>query len=633
MPKCATVKQAPVLRAAISGLRQALGTQRATAKIIEGAIPELPVLTKGMEPLFAADYMSGELRTKLDTGVKKIIGNLSHRDMEAVLAHTLTPSKAAEFFGPEHAATGEKLAQFLAKSLGEIGYSFDDAMRFLRVDLPKLRTVDGDLSRFDPNNILPKTFQTLKTELEHGSLDVTHDNAYVFARQLIDSIGRVKYVRPVSQEVRKMIAGWTGLKQQGISNDDIITAQKFLLDVINSRLANQDGVVKNSMHLFRGLIDEMAKAGVPGAKKFSETMTDDLLFRIANNSTAYFSGFAMSFNPALVMRQITQPMLGTFKVGFEVGAKGYSKAYARGEVGNAFRERAAKALGISLEAGAPVMLVESGDAVISNRVARTIMDAQSKGLVPYRWGDKMNRFVSFAQGEESVLKHGQRYLDGKINWEEFMMETGLKGSSMVNQRRIGQLLQAEVPNLKEAATEYGKIMALDTQFLYSAMNAPTAFRGTIGRMMGQFGMYPISFAEYMFENTVGSRDAKWAYRFASRWAGFQLGLMGLSAASGIDTSTWLYSNPLTFEGGPWFQTLRDISTLAVSTNEFERREATAKLRKVFGNSSTGFMGSVFNPFGGQTTNLFQALSEEDPNKALLLALGFNLTDTTLATRR
>jgi len=90
---------------------------------------------------------------------------------------------------------------------------------------------------------------------------------------------------------------------------------------------------------------------------------------------------------------------------------------------------------------------------------------------------------------------------------------------------------------------------------------------------------------------------------------------------------------LTFEGGPWFQALRDVSTLGVSTNEFERREATAKLRKIFGNSTTGFMGGVFNPLGGQTTNLFQALAETDPQKALLLGLGFNLTDTSLATRR
>jgi hypothetical protein len=635
MPVCATVKQAPILRTAISGFRKSWGTQRGIAKVIESALPDLPVLTKGMEPLFKADHLAAELRTTLDKGLREVIGNKSNNAMEEVLAHALNPAKAAEFYGSAEAGTGEKLAQYLAKSLEQhLGYTNADAMNFLRRDIPKLRKVDGDFSRLDINNIIPKTFKPLLPELEHGSLDVTHDNAYVFSRQLIDAIGRAKHVRPVAQEIRREMASWRSLgKTKGIPGEDLNTAEEFLTGVINSRLSNQDEIVKATMSTFRGLMDNLAATGVPGAETLKKTMTDDLIFRIMNNSTAYFSSFAMAFNPALVMRQVMQPTLGMFKVGPEMLGKGYRQAYAKGAEGEAFRKRAAERLNISLEAGAPVMLTESGDAVIANRVGRMVMDAQQKGLMPYRWGDKMNRFVSFSMGEQSMLKHGQRYIDKKITWEEMLFETGLKGSAGVEQTRIKQLLDREIPDIAEAAAEYGKTLALDTQFLYSAMNAPQMFRGTLGRMAGQFGMFPISFGEYMIENTVGARDAKWAHRFASRWAALQMGLIGVSAATGVDTSTWLHANPLTFEGGPWFQAFRDISTLGVSTNEFERREATAKLRKIFGNSTTGAMGGVFNPFGGQTTNLFQGLAEEDPSKALLLGLGFNLTDSGLATRR
>lgn len=279
------------------------------------------------------------------------------------------------------------------------------------------------------------------------------------------------------------------------------------------------------------------------------------------------------------------------------------------------------------------MLVETGESVMASKVGRAVMRAQQVGLIPYRWGDKMNRIVSYHQGKLAIEKNAGDLISGKADWETFLFRTGLKGSPAVDQRKIQQILQQEVPNVAEAAREYGRLLANDTQFIYSASNAPAAFRGTIGRMAGQFGMYPVSFGEYMLQNTTGARDAKWAYQFASRWAKVQIALMGMSMSTGIDTSTWLFANPLTFEGGPWFQTFRDISTLGVSTNEFERREASAKLKKVFGNSTAGFMGGIFNPFGGQTTNLFQAMAEEDPTHALLLGLGFNLTDSSLATRR
>lgn len=625
--KCATTAAAPILSKTISGLRKSLGTQRGIARIIESEVPELKALTKAFEPLFAADFAAHEARTKLAKKLDTTLGKVPSRDMEATLAHVLNPEGATTMFGSGAADAGARLTDDLVGILREAGMNETQAIRFLRKDVPKLRAMGGDMTKLDPNFIVPETFQPFINDIRNGVLDVTSNNAYVFSRQLVDAVARNRYLKPVVKEVRKEVASWQGLKE--LNPGDVRTAQQFIHDVINSRISQQDQLILNSVATFKRMIENLEP--LPGTKKIADLLDDETIIRAAQNATTYFSGFAMSANPALVMRQLMQPVMGMMKVGASDMAIGYRRAYARGDKAEAFRERAARAMNISTEN--PVMIAETADSVLSSKMGRAVIKAQQLGLLPYRWGDKMNRFASFASGEASIERHAPKYLEGKLSWEEFLFETGLKGSPKVDQRRIQALLDAEVPNVAKAAEEYGKVLALDTQFLYSAMNAPQAFRGTLGRMVGQFGMFPVSFGEFMVENAFGARDGAWAFRFGTRFAAIQASLMAASKATGVDTSTWLFASPLTFEGGPWFQTFRDISTLAVSTNEFERREATSKLRKVFGNSTAGFMGGVFNPFGGTTTNLFQAMAESDPRRALLLGLGFNLKDVSLATRR
>jgi len=627
---------APIVRKVVSGFQRALGTQRNIARKIESALPDLPVYTRVLEPVLEADARSKALRDILHKRLNGILGKFHATDTEGILAHAMSPETASAvgFTNPKHAKAAEAFSDFMVETLSHVGMTPEQATRFLRKDLPKLREVGGDVSRLDPNNLRPASFRGLLDEIDLGSLRVNQNNAYALGWDLINAVSRVRHVRPAVAEARKLSASWQGLKT--VSKQDITTAREFTDDFVNARLSNSDQIVQNASYLMRGLLDHLGEQGkIPGAKRLaaSKILDDDTIIRMVDNATSYFGGFAMAFNPALVMRQLMQPVLGGMKVGWSTMGEGFKKAYARGEVGEAFRRKAASALNIPLEAGAPVMLVESGESLIASRTGRAVLKAQQAGLLPYRWGDKMNRFAAFGMGESAIERHAPKLLEGKLSWEEFLFETGLKGSPTVEQSKIQALLLGETPNVGKAATEYGKILAADTQFLYTQANAPMMFRGTIGRMAGQFGMFPVSFAEYMLENTVGARDARWVTRFGTRWAALQLGLIGLSKSTGVDTSTWLFSNPLTFEGGPWFQTFRDVSTLGVSTNEFERREATAKLRKVFGNSTAGFMGGVFNPFGGQTTNLFQAMAEEDPTSAMLLGLGFNLTDPSLATRR
>jgi len=642
--QCAAESLRPILRKSVSGLRRAFGMQRNTAKKLESLRPQLKILTEVVEPVTRADARAGAYRSRAYRELDRILKSFSINEMEGVLAHTIGDSSAAAFYPSEKAAAGAaKFTSWAIKQLGEIGMSEAQALTFLKRDFVALRQHKGDLARLDPNNIYPTTFQALKQELADGFLNANSTNAFVFGRELAGAVSRAKYLRPEIDRAYKLISSdWERFRGKGIPGDDIRVAQDYAREFLNARVSRHDEVVTQTASLLRGLVDQLGEAWhVPGAAKKlsgSKLLDDETLIRMADNAASWFGGYAMGFNPAMVLRDVVGgTLLPAIKVGPRAAFQGIREVWGRGAQAEALRRRLASNLNLPEELGAPLSFegAEREGAFLLSKAGRALDRTRELGLLPRRWSDKMSRIAAARQGEVAIETNAPKLLSGKMSWEDFLYDTGLKGSSLVEQEKIRQLLiTREVPSITEAAKEYGIMVAADSNFIYSPANAPAAFRGTVGRLFGQFGIWPVSFAEYMMENTIGARDAKWATRFATRFAGLQMALVGLSATTGVDTSTWMFSNPLTFQGGPWYQAFRDVTTLGTSTNEFERREASSNVRRMFGNSTTGFMGGILNPFGGATTNLFQAVNEDNPVDALLLGLGFNLVDAQqLATRR
>ncbi len=89
----------------------------------------------------------------------------------------------------------------------------------------------------------------------------------------------------------------------------------------------------------------------------------------------------------------------------------------------------------------------------------------------------------------------------------------------------------------------------------------------------------------------------------------------LGAATGIDTSSFNFANPLSFEGGPYFQALKNTPEALMGQDEFRRDLARRNLER--------FAKTAFLPFQGVATDIDQAFNEDDPLRAWLLLMGFN----------
>lgn len=625
-----------VLRGGISKFREAFGMARDTMKKMEGLIydqgvegAELPIWSKVGAVMFEATRKGKVWRSEMSAQLEKIASRMSSGEQENIMAYLFNPARAAEL-GYNITAGQKQSAQQLRKLMKKVltdagGLTNEQAELFLSRDLMKLRQVGGDVNRLGGTwNIYPESFQPFLKDIQRGELSAATNNAYGLTWELINMGNRHRFLRPAYNQAKAEVRSWDALRGK-ISGEDITFAKKIADDFLTQ---NMEMIPEST-----DVISAMIKNTVTRINKMlgrDVQITDDTINRWAMNMASWYGGLAMSARPALAVRNMTQVMLPATKVGY--GRLGRALKDTYGSNRKEHIGRALKELGIPLEGENAVFLNEGKEGFLGSRFFRTIRDMQNKGLRPYRWADRVNnRATTFRMGELAIEDAAPKYLSGKMSWEEFLFETGLKGSPRVDQVKIKALLGGEQPNIAQAAREYGKVLVEDTQFIYDGVNSPLSFKGALGRLFGQFGVWPIGFTEFMYQNTM-QRDSAWVRKFLGNYGIQKSALIGLGMATGVDTSSWNYANPLTFQGGPWFQAIRDTAVLGTSLNEFERRQARTTVSRMWGRMGTPFAG-IMNPFGALTVDILQAQAAENPLNAALLGLGFNLRDVSPATSR
>jgi hypothetical protein len=341
--------------------------------------------------------------------------------------------------------------------------------------------------------------------------------------------------------------------------------------------------------------------------------------RIMTKASVFFAGSAMSMRPALAIRNFFQSTLPGLQVGYLNNFAAMKDVASN--PGRILKE--ASEAGVIRERDAIFLAGEVGKlspGLSPSGFVDLLLEAQRFGLIPFRAMDTWNRLVSFQSARRSIRKHAKVLERGDI--DGFLLKTGLAGNSDVVQKQIVNLIASG--DVEGAARQYGKQLADDTQFVYSRINSPLAFQGVGGRLLGQFGTWPIGYIEYISRNvgmgnlgnnlnsTLRRRHTR---AFVARWMGMIAAISGAGAALGIDTSSYNFANPLAFEGGPYFQALKNMPEALLGQDEFRRDQAQAQLRR--------FVKTAYLPFQGVVTDIDQALDEKDNAKALSLLLGFN----------
>jgi hypothetical protein len=437
-------------------------------------------------------------------------------------------------------------------------------------------------------------------------IDMVNDDFVTSFASLMNERSRDFFIKPIEGRVREVLDAANNIKGEegGFMQTTLNRIASQVIDGNDQSARAITALVENTTNIFRKTL------GMEPA----EIKPKDVQ-KVMNQMSVFFAGSAMAMRPALVIRNMFQSMLPAFKVGYTTNFQAMKQVASNPK----------KVRQLAREAGA----VRDLDAIfLADEVATPnpglvtmIQEAQRIGLVPFRTADTWNRMVSFMSGRLTVLKHKDKLLKNN-DLDSFLLHSGLAGDSLVVQKQVVNALRAG--DIEHAANFYGKFLADDTQFVYSRINSPLAFQGATGRLFGQFGIWPISYAEYIARNAVpysklgtlspgiaGSHGR----RFVARWFSMLAAIGALGTATGIDTSSFNFANPLSFEGGPYFQALKNAPEALLGQDEFRRDLARRNLQR--------FFKTAVIPFQGLATDIDQAFNEDDPLTAWLLLMGFN----------
>jgi hypothetical protein len=534
-----------------------------------------------------------------------------------------------------------------------------------------LREAEGDVKRL-PNNTLPEPLLELKDEIENGTLRLNTNNILDLASELLNGLGRVRYMSEALDGIRGQLKTLNSAKNKKDVPAPRRAALKQAIDVTESYM---DGLTHRNDYTtatvakhFGGLSKALQKAGLIRGDELSKQDVE----RLSMMMTSWYGGVAMSWRAALAFRNAFQPFLLGPKLGYGNVLGGYKDAIAAMFNGNwkklldegLIREQ--PLYGFSTVAGTRVggtmFQAQAGPGVSPVRELvtqgmetseRAMRQFQSVGLWAYRSQDAFNRVTSY-YASQRAMKGAFKHLEtgGKDAVDDFKMESGLLGDSQTVQRNVMRLVNKGMRD--EAADYYGKHNSRTSQFIYSKTNAPKMFQNVYGRAFGQFGIWPMGYWEYLANNMGGQRgvfaggtsanfkwlkqawskeargkyartpDERYRARFTGRYLAQLAAFATFGAITGINVSTYNKANPLAYEGGPAKQLISDLIDLGAGTGSgFQNDMALSSVKR--------FLLQMVNPAGGMTNDIRQGLRRLDrgdnPLEVLLEFLAFNM-DTT-----
>lgn len=424
--------------------------------------------------------------------------------------------------------------------------------------------------------------------------------------------------------------------------DPIVKQVKDAIKNIPDERAQE--IMTNYVHELMGLPDENFKwltnvirtmARVTGQK-----VDDRFAERLVNNLNFLTSGASIPFRPALILRNAYQIMLPLARIGPESWAEGlgktmgrdksapsgFSMKVARDAYNEAVKGGAIKPNVIPIHAGNEAM--ESAAQFLGSlgpelsKVGYRVSELFDAGFSLYRKSDDFGRVAAFHAGKSRVAANLPEYMkthlaNPKSALEKLKISSKVKTFDETIEVQFEQLIQNGDYEL--AKDLIGKQLADDTFFLYGDANHPPGWTGVKGKLLGQFGTFPVQYLQYLGRGmTKGT--ARDRIEFAAIHSATNIGIVVAGdELLNTDLTSWAFWPSLTYSGGPYAGAAINIFQL-YSGSDAERSLAGRNLRMMF--PTWDHPRSIFLPGSFAIGDLVEAFREDDFVKMLSRGAGF-----------
>lgn len=236
----------------------------------------------------------------------------------------------------------------------------------------------------------------------------------------------------------------------------------------------------------------------------------------------------------------------------------------------------------------------------SQRMANKINDISEIGMGYYQKVDDMSRAIAFHAMKRRVTKHMDL---AQTDFAKFKAKAKI---NTMDDTEIAEFTRIWQQNQMEAVDYIARQFSDNSMFLYGNANHPLHWNSVAGVIFGQFGTWPVQYAQWMARGaTRGSYTDR--AQFMAWNIGMFWGMVEAGDEVGLDFRSYWGMSSFPYTGGPWAGIVTDAMQ-AVGGNQAEKALARASLKRQL--DPTNFP-SPYVPLSAAVNDTYDAIVNYD----------------------
>lgn len=435
---------------------------------------------------------------------------------------------------------------------------------------------------------LPEGTEILSRRVLSGSLNPNELNPAVSAFKHARNILYREHMDPVMKEATEAVT-----QMAKNSQFDTRVGQLTL-----NYLHELEGLPTESFKQLNAMIRSVARS-------FNVGVSDRIAEKWVNTLNTLTYSSSIPFRIGLIARNSFQTMLVVPIVGAEAwyhgmkttlgwAGKGFDQQLAQDAMQRAIKSNALKVDVIPLHGGTELFSGVS-EGMFGNwrpefaKVGYKVKEVFDMGFTAYRKPDDVGRVVAFEAGRFRVNRALSNYQ--RLPGPDAVIQTGKnKGRTALDVlKREGKIktfdetIEAEFEVLiradrfDDASNLIGAKLADKVHFLYADANHPSGWGGVGGKLLGQFGTFPVQYVQHVLESATRG-TVKDRVEFLAGHSAINLGIISAGAKLfDADLESWAFAPSIHYTGGPYAEMILS-GVAAWSGSEAEQSLAKNNLK-------------------------------------------------------
>lgn len=358
---------------------------------------------------------------------------------------------------------------------------------------------------------------------------------------------------------------------------------------------------------------------------FGRTPPPDLVRNTVSTLTALAASATIPFRPALILRNYAESIL---KVAPRTGLNYYMKGL-KYVTDNATRKEAfltaknAQAITVGPQRLRSFHGATEAFGPGAGRLNYKLERLLEKGFDWYQSADDWGRAIAFHAQRFRLMDSYDAYRKGRINFDQMLERAKVLTYDPLDIQAAEKMLRAG--DVTSASNYLGRSLSRETMNRYGHGNHPAGWNSIVGRLMGQFGTWPVQYKDYLMQGlTRGTTKDK--AEFAMIHSAVSGAFIAGGAAVGLNLSSWIGFPSLNYTGGPFAGMAIDV-VKSVSGSDLEKQLAQRNLIAqipIYGWMATGNPRSIFMPGSYLLGDLSRAAEFRDTHQQILQATGLRV---------